>query len=294
MINLFVGDDGSSATVAAPSNTSTDFFAIQSTNNGIHHLFGTDGSYVNSGSIYTPSLSAGSGSINGTLNVNGTVSCANATATNQAVALGQLENASLNPTFYSLTCEQNVTALPSTYDTNKVSIIEATTATAGVTFASSDPRILDVGIGPLGPFVRAGANNLDLTPSNQVLVPNANQSNASVNLGQLQNQTVALSPTTVNASGTVSANGIISNNSIQANGQFLAAEGTGPTGGYTFTLDGSHDTGMFSPSDGVLNFYNNSVNTFSSTPTSFTVNVPATFNGQIQLQDGQYLQFGGT
>jgi len=41
-------------------------------------------------------------------------------------------------------------------------------------------------------------------------------------------------------------------------GKVLAAESVGTTnGGYTFENDGSYDTGMFSPSDGVIDFYNN-------------------------------------
>jgi hypothetical protein len=41
-------------------------------------------------------------------------------------------------------------------------------------------------------------------------------------------------------------------------GQFLARQsGGGANGGYSFMYDGGHDTGMFSPNDGVLEFYNN-------------------------------------
>ena len=53
----------------------------------------------------------------------------------------------------------------------------------------------------------------------------------------------------------------IGNNNPQAQldvaGKILAAEGSGTSGGYTFENDGSYDTGMFSPSDGTLDFYNN-------------------------------------
>jgi fibronectin-binding autotransporter adhesin len=44
---------------------------------------------------------------------------------------------------------------------------------------------------------------------------------------------------------------------LQVDGKFLAAEGSGTAGGYSFTNDGSQDTGMFSPSDGILDFYSN-------------------------------------
>ena len=41
-------------------------------------------------------------------------------------------------------------------------------------------------------------------------------------------------------------------------GQFLARQsGGGAHGGYSFVYDGGYDTGMFSPSDGLLEFYNN-------------------------------------
>ena len=39
--------------------------------------------------------------------------------------------------------------------------------------------------------------------------------------------------------------------------QFLASEGTGATGGFSFNGDGGLDTGMFSPTDGELHFYSN-------------------------------------
>ena len=103
---------------------------------------------------------------------------------------------------------------------------------------------------------------------------------------------------TLNASG-LNVPAITSTGTIQGH-RFFADESSGATAGYTFTQDGAWDTGMYSPSDGVLNFFNNSVNTFSSTPDSFTLNVPTTFNqgtqfnSTIQLADGQFLQFGPT
>ncbi|HEY6018832.1 MAG TPA: tail fiber domain-containing protein, partial [Candidatus Paceibacterota bacterium] len=45
---------------------------------------------------------------------------------------------------------------------------------------------------------------------------------------------------------------------INSSNKITASESTGTTnGGFTFTQDGAQDTGMFSPSDGELDFYNN-------------------------------------
>jgi hypothetical protein len=40
-------------------------------------------------------------------------------------------------------------------------------------------------------------------------------------------------------------------------GEIIANEGVWGAGGYSFVQDGAQDTGMFSPSDGVIDFYNN-------------------------------------
>jgi hypothetical protein len=46
-------------------------------------------------------------------------------------------------------------------------------------------------------------------------------------------------------------------------GQFLARQsGGGANGGYSFIYDGSYDTGMFSPNDGIVEFYTNNVQAF--------------------------------
>ena len=70
---------------------------------------------------------------------------------------------------------------------------------------------------------------------------------------------------------------------IQSNGKFLAAEGSGTNGGYSFTLDAGQDTGMFSPSDGILNFYNNGVLSFGSNPSAMTINQPLTINNSVSV-----------
>jgi hypothetical protein len=114
-----------------------------------------------------------------------TFAVANATSSNQAVNLGQLSNASINTNFSGLTVTQNITSLPANYDVVQVKLLQATTSKAGVSFTSSDSRILTAGLGPNGPFIRSATNPLDLTNNAGVLVPNAAASNQAVNLGQL-------------------------------------------------------------------------------------------------------------
>ena len=61
----------------------------------------------------------------------------------------------------------------------------------------------------------------------------------------------------INSSGNM---GVGTTNLIQklnVAGEVIANEGTWGSGGYSFIQDGSQDTGMFSPSDGVIDFYNN-------------------------------------
>lgn len=73
-----------------------------------------------------------------------------------------------------------------------------------------------------------------------------------------------------------SGGGISAAGNIQAGGKFLAAEGSGTAGGYSFTLDGGNDTGMFSPSDGVLNFYIN-----NALALQFNASTTAAFQGAV-------------
>lgn len=76
--------------------------------------------------------------------------------------------------------------------------------------------------------------------------------------------------------GNIGSSGNISATNFQAAGKFLAAEGNSTNGGYSFTLDGNQDTGMFSPSDGVVDIYNNAVNTLHITPGQVASNVQIT------------------
>ena len=57
--------------------------------------------------------------------------------------------------------------------------------------------------------------------------------------------------------GALSGTSISMSGNITSGSRFLAAEGTASTGGYSFTAETGQDTGMFSPSDGILSFYDN-------------------------------------
>lgn len=60
------------------------------------------------------------------------------------------------------------------------------------------------------------------------------------------------------------------NNDATIKGKVLAAEGTGAVGGYSFSLDGYQDTGMFSPADGDLRFYSNGQDVLDLSTTQVT------------------------
>ncbi len=71
-LSLFIGDDGTGTVLANPTGGATgatDYLSIRSVNLGIHHLFGTDGSYVAAGTI----TAQGNVDAQGTLNVGGTI-----------------------------------------------------------------------------------------------------------------------------------------------------------------------------------------------------------------------------
>ena len=68
--------------------------------------------------------------------------------------------------------------------------------------------------------------------------------------------------------------------------QFLASQGTGATGGYSFTLDGGLDTGMFSPTDGELAFYSNNQETISANTTNVQIYQPLTLSTALSVDNG--------
>jgi hypothetical protein len=74
-----------------------------------------------------------------------------------------------------------------------------------------------------------------------------------------------VNPTTVTIQGNVGIGTTGPNAKLDVAGKILAAEGGGTNGGYTFENDGGYDTGMFSPSDGITDFYNNGVHTINVT-----------------------------
>ncbi len=66
--------------------------------------------------------------------------------------------------------------------------------------------------------------------------------------------------TLLDASGNTLIPGtVIAGGNVQSS-KFLAAESSTTGGGYSFTVDGAQDTGMFSSGDGIINFYSNGVN----------------------------------
>jgi hypothetical protein len=68
--------------------------------------------------------------------------------------------------------------------------------------------------------------------------------------------------------------------------QFLASQGTGATGGYSFTLDGGLDTGMFSPSDGELAFYSNGDEVISANTSAVQIYQPLTLSTALSVDNG--------
>jgi len=81
---------------------------------------------------------------------------------------------------------------------------------------------------------------------------------------------------------------------VLVNGLILASEGGPGAHGYSFQGDGAFDTGMFSPSDGVTNFYNNGVNTISLTPSGFNFGVNMagpnlTLSGSLNTNGGNVI-----
>jgi hypothetical protein len=76
---------------------------------------------------------------------------------------------------------------------------------------------------------------------------------------------------------------------VVSGNQFLAAEGVSATGtvftaGYSFTGDGDHDTGMFSPSDGDLHLYSNGTNMIDiNVGTGITFYASAVINGTLAI-----------
>ncbi|UUZ93259.1 tail fiber protein [Paenibacillus sp. P25] len=61
--------------------------------------------------------------------------------------------------------------------------------------------------------------------------------------------------------------------------KFLANQGAGTGGGYSFDGDGAYDTGMFSDGDGKLYLYTNGTRVLDMNAGSAIFNVPVTFNG---------------
>jgi len=88
---------------------------------------------------------------------------------------------------------------------------------------------------------------------------------------------LGFTPASVNSSGVIIGT------------QFRASEGgtgvpnTEFTAGYTFTNDGYHDTGMYSPGDGNIKFYANAVDALDIVNTAITLNLPTTVGSTLTI-----------
>ncbi len=83
----------------------------------------------------------------------------------------------------------------------------------------------------------------------------------------------------VNGYGDVGVNTATPVTALSVAGAITINEGTtfGGVNGYSFIGDGGYDTGMFSPSDGIVDFYNNTIHSIDITPSAMTVYQPTTF-----------------
>ncbi|WP_297484967.1 hypothetical protein, partial [Ferrovum sp.] len=115
------------------------------------------------------------------------------TNSGQVVNLGQANslyaalNGSSTQDFNALQFDaiQDITAPPSTYDFNEAVIFSTTVPTTGVSFSDMDGRLLAIGFGPNGPFIRTALDvNLDLSQNNGVIINNATWGNQPISLAQ--------------------------------------------------------------------------------------------------------------
>ena len=134
--------------------------------------------------------------------------------------------------------EQNITALPTDYDTDQAFVYESTVATSGITFSANDSRIMAAGVGPNGPFIRCPQKPLDLTSTGGVAVPGATASNQAPQLAQ----TVGAGATAYTDQTSNRVNGVTYTNStgrplfVFASIAFVVKPGD--FGGFTITLGG--------------------------------------------------------
>ncbi len=95
----------------------------------------------------------------------------------------------------------------------------------------------------------------------------------------------------VNGYGDVGVDTATPVTALSVAGAITINEGTtfGGVNGYTFIGDGNYDTGMFSPSDGVVDFYNNTAHSIDITPSAMTVYQPTTFTGNANVSGILYV-----
>ncbi|MNM56750.1 hypothetical protein D3C81_679270 [compost metagenome] len=109
-LSAYVGDNGSGAVLTGTSTSGPDYFAIKSTNLGIHHLFATNGNAVHAGTVTATSFLGSlvgnaataskwnsaislslTGSVTGTVNIDGGGNVSLATITNHTHTGAQID-----------------------------------------------------------------------------------------------------------------------------------------------------------------------------------------------------------
>jgi hypothetical protein len=122
ILQLYIGNNGTSTPITTPTTGNTTYFAISTTNNGIQHLFGSDGSYTASGNVTIN----GNETIQGNLIIQGNSTLSNLDLTNETVSNNLVVNN--NTTTYTLTTTNNAT-VNGNFAANGVSTLASLTVT---------------------------------------------------------------------------------------------------------------------------------------------------------------------
>jgi hypothetical protein len=129
---------------------------------------------------------------------------------------------------------------------------------------------------PLAKVATSGLySDLSGTPAQLVNTFNTRTGNVTLTSSDV---TTALGFTPTNNNG-----GVIIGTQFRASEAGTGAANTEFTAGYTFTNDGYHDSGMYSPSDGIIKFYANAVDVLDLTNTAITLNLPTTIGSTLAI-----------
>jgi hypothetical protein len=228
------------------------------------------------------------------------VSVPNAVSNGQAVNLGQVQTLISN-SGSSLPVTQSISSRPSDYDTNQVVLLATSTPTTGVSFSSSDSRVISVGEGPNGPFVRANTNPLDLTSNSGVLVPNAVTSAHALNLGQAdsryQQRNLIVE---AGAAGTLTSNAYIGVyvNAMQVNGSGVAVtlpgNGVGSYAVATATATNSQTINILKKAVGSTTLTTVGTITFAAGASSGTFSTTSSAAVTFNPGEAMYVQVGSS